>query len=68
MPPRDEAEEERDNRALVESTMPPRDEAAPESPNVAYRRDLTLLAGDADMSRIAEVIGLPLDEASLRTA
>jgi predicted nucleic acid-binding protein len=32
---------------------------------VAYRRDLTLLAWDTDMSRIAEVIGLPLDEASL---
>ena len=35
---------------------------------VAYRRDLTLLDWDADMSRIAEAIGLPLDEASLRTA
>ena len=33
---------------------------------VAHRRALRLLAWDADMSRIADVIGLPLDEASLR--
>ena len=33
---------------------------------VAYRRDLALLAWDADMFRVAEVIGIRLDEASLR--
>ena len=33
---------------------------------VAYRRDLALLAWDADMFRVAEVIGIELDEASLR--
>jgi hypothetical protein len=33
---------------------------------VAYRRDVSLLAWDADISRIAEVIGLQLDAASLR--
>lgn len=35
---------------------------------VAHRHQLTLLAWDADMSRIAEVIGLDLDAASLRSA
>ncbi len=33
---------------------------------VAYRRALALLAWDADMFRVAEVIGIELDEASLR--
>jgi hypothetical protein len=33
---------------------------------VAHRRALRLLAWDTDMSRIADVIGLQLDEASLR--
>ena len=33
---------------------------------VAYRRDLALLAWDADMFRVAEVIGIDIDEASLR--
>ncbi|MEI6252485.1 MAG: PIN domain nuclease [Mycobacteriaceae bacterium] len=33
---------------------------------VAHRRDLALLAWDADMFRVAEVIGIELDEASLR--
>ncbi len=33
---------------------------------VAHRRSLTLLAWDADMFRVAEVIGIELDEASLR--
>jgi predicted nucleic acid-binding protein len=32
---------------------------------VAYRRALALLAWDADMFRVAEVIGIELDEASL---
>ena len=34
---------------------------------VAHRRGLALLAWDADMVRVAEVIGIELDEASLRT-
>jgi predicted nucleic acid-binding protein len=33
---------------------------------VAYRRDLSLLAWDADMFHVAKVIGIELDEASLR--
>ena len=33
---------------------------------VAYRRALALLAWDADMFRVATVIGIELDEASLR--
>ncbi len=33
---------------------------------VAYRCELTLLAWDADMFRVAEVIGIDLDEGSLR--
>jgi predicted nucleic acid-binding protein len=33
---------------------------------VAHRRALTLLAWDADMIRVAEVIGIDVDEASLR--
>ena len=33
---------------------------------VAYRRALALLAWDADMFRVAEVIGIDVDEASLR--
>ena len=33
---------------------------------VAHRRDLTLLAWDADMIRVAEVIGIDVDEGSLR--
>ena len=33
---------------------------------VAWRREATLLAHDADMDRVASVIGLRLDEASLR--
>lgn len=33
---------------------------------VAHRRRLALLAWDADMSRVAEVVGLELDQASLR--
>ena len=33
---------------------------------VAYRRAIALLAWDADMFRVAEVIGIELDEASLR--
>jgi predicted nucleic acid-binding protein len=33
---------------------------------VAYRLDLTLLAWDADMFHVTEVIGIRLDEASLR--
>lgn len=32
---------------------------------VAYRRALALLAWDADMFRVAEVIGIEMDEASL---
>ncbi len=34
---------------------------------VAHRRGLALLAWDVDMFRLAEVVGLKLDEASLRT-
>ncbi len=34
---------------------------------VAHRRGLALLAWDVDMFRLAEVIGLELDEASLRS-
>ena len=34
--------------------------------SVAWRRELTLLAHDADMDRVARVIGIELDEASLR--
>jgi predicted nucleic acid-binding protein len=33
---------------------------------VAYRCKLALLAWDADMFRVAEVIGIDLDEGSLR--
>ncbi|MEN3282542.1 MAG: hypothetical protein V7607_3682 [Solirubrobacteraceae bacterium] len=33
---------------------------------VAWRREATLLANDADMDRVAGVIGLALDDASLR--
>lgn len=33
---------------------------------VAHRRGLALLAWDADLVRVAEVIGIDLDEASLR--
>ena len=33
---------------------------------VAHRRDLTLLAWDVDMIRVAEVIGIDVDEGSLR--
>ena len=33
---------------------------------VAHRRALTLLAWDADMIRVAEVIGIDVDEGSLR--
>jgi predicted nucleic acid-binding protein len=33
---------------------------------VANRHALTLLAWDADMFRVAQVIGIELDEASLR--
>jgi predicted nucleic acid-binding protein len=33
---------------------------------VAYRRDAALLSWDVDMDRVAQVIGLELDEASLR--
>jgi predicted nucleic acid-binding protein len=33
---------------------------------VAWRRDATLLAHDADMDRVAGVIEIPLDDASLR--
>jgi predicted nucleic acid-binding protein len=34
--------------------------------SVAWRRDATLLAHDADMDRVARVMGIELDEASLR--
>jgi predicted nucleic acid-binding protein len=34
--------------------------------SVAWRRGATLLAHDADMDRVARVIGIELDEASLR--
>ena len=33
---------------------------------VAHRRDLTLLTWEADVVRVAEVIGIDVDEASLR--
>ena len=35
--------------------------------SVAYRRGATLLAADVDLERVAEVIGLTLDEASIAT-
>lgn len=34
--------------------------------SVAWRRDATLLAYDADMDRVARVIGIDVDDASLR--
>jgi len=34
---------------------------------VAWRRDAAVLARDADFARVAQVIGVELDEASLRT-
>jgi predicted nucleic acid-binding protein len=34
--------------------------------SVAWRRNATLLAHDADMDRVAQVVGIPLDDASLR--
>jgi len=34
--------------------------------SVAWRQEATLLAHDADMDRVARVIGIELDEASLR--
>jgi predicted nucleic acid-binding protein len=34
--------------------------------SVAWRREATLLAHDADMDRVAGVVGIALDEASLR--
>jgi len=34
---------------------------------VAWRRDAAVLARDADVARVAQVIGVELDEASLRT-
>jgi predicted nucleic acid-binding protein len=34
--------------------------------SVAWRREATLLAHDSDMDRVARVIGIDLDEASLR--
>jgi len=34
--------------------------------SVAWRRDATLLAHDADMARVAGVIGIGIDDASLR--
>jgi predicted nucleic acid-binding protein len=34
---------------------------------VAWRRAATLLANDADMDRVARVIGIAIDDASLRT-
>ena len=34
--------------------------------SVAWRREATLLAHDADIDRVARVIGIELDEASLR--
>ena len=34
--------------------------------SVAWRREATLLAHDADMDRVARVIGIELDDASLR--
>ena len=34
--------------------------------SVAWRREATLLAHDADMDRVARVIGIELDEASVR--
>jgi predicted nucleic acid-binding protein len=33
---------------------------------VAWRRSATLLAHDADLDRVARVVGVGLDEASLR--
>jgi len=33
---------------------------------VAYRRGAALLSWDVDMDRVAQVIGVELDEASLR--
>jgi predicted nucleic acid-binding protein len=33
---------------------------------VAWRREATVLAHDADLDRVARVIGIPLDHASLR--
>lgn len=35
--------------------------------SVAWRHEATLLAHDADMDRVASVIGIDLDEASLRS-
>jgi predicted nucleic acid-binding protein len=34
--------------------------------SVAWRRDATLLSYDADMARVASVIGIDIDDASLR--
>jgi len=34
---------------------------------IAWRRQVSLLSHDADMSRLASVIGVELDEASLRS-
>ena len=34
---------------------------------VAWRRSATLLANDADMDRVAGVVGIAIDDASLRT-
>jgi predicted nucleic acid-binding protein len=34
--------------------------------SVAWRRDATLLAHDADMARVSRVIGIAIDDASLR--
>jgi predicted nucleic acid-binding protein len=34
---------------------------------IAWRRQVSLLSHDADMSRLASVVGVKLDEASLRT-
>jgi predicted nucleic acid-binding protein len=34
--------------------------------SVAWRREATLLAHDSDMDRVARVIGIDLDKASLR--
>ena len=36
--------------------------------SVAHRHGATLLAADADLSRVAEVIGIHLDEASISSA
>lgn len=35
--------------------------------SVALRNEAVLLAHDADMSRVANVVGIEMDEASLRT-